>query len=115
MHATCGSSGDSLVESSGHSWAITRIHGGDDVQRPETGAAASDSVGDARSHAIERVAIFNGDAGDFDGDCRSSSGSQLADGGGLRVERRAFEALREKTLHHVAEAAAERQERRLCA
>src|SRR5580704_4026282 len=111
MHATSGSFEDSPRDSSGRSWAITRIHGGDDVERTETGTAAGDGVGDARSHAIERVAIFDGDAGDFDSDCGSRRRSQLPHCGGLRVERRAFEALREEALHHVAEAAAEREKR----
>ena len=52
----------------------------------EADHAASDGVGDSGRHAIEHVAIVHGDAGNFDGDCGSGGGTQLADGGGLGIE-----------------------------
>jgi len=58
---------------------------------------------------VELGAIFDGDAGDFDGDGRRGGGAQLANAGGLRGGRRAFEALRENSLHEIAELAAQRE------
>ena len=75
--------------------------------------ATRDSIRDARGHAIQVFVLFDGNAGDFNGDGRRSGGAELADWGGLRGVWRASELLREQRLHGVAELATELQKRGL--